>query len=82
MGICVLGDGMFTTAWVWRTENKLALLFHQMGPRDQTWVIRLSGKKLSPAERLAYQIIGLTNNIRSTPADIGNTEPKQFIQKF
>lgn len=50
MGICVLGDGMFTTAQVWRSENKLALLFHHMGPRDQTWAIRLSGKALSPAE--------------------------------
>lgn len=50
MGICVLGDGIFTTVQVWRSENKLALLFHHVGPREQSWVIRLSGKALSLAE--------------------------------
>lgn len=41
--------------YVWKSENKLILSFHRLGPRDQTQVIRLGSKYLYPLGHLADQ---------------------------
>lgn len=62
---CVCMGGLLgASVHVWRLEDSLldlVLSFHQVGPRDQTKVIRLVNKYLFPLSHLVSQLLTLLN---------------------